>query len=176
MNEVDTEARPQTDALMFRESLFQSDRDFRKKKVTGFSLIELLITVSIILIIATLAVPKLYAALYTAKVSRAAGDLNALEKDILQYQVMKGSLPVTLADIGRAGLLDPWGHPYQYANVTGGTPTQRTDRFGVPVNDDFDLYSLGADGLSAPSFTSGISQDDVILANDGSYLGLASEF
>src|SRR5207249_8971225 len=45
-----------------------------KRSCLGFSLIELLFAITIILIIAALAVPKLYGALYVAKVSRAAGD------------------------------------------------------------------------------------------------------
>jgi general secretion pathway protein G len=159
-----------------RLTTFYCDSRKPKRPCPGFSLIELLIVVGIILVIAALAVPKLYSALYLAKVSRAGADMNALEKDILQYQVVKGALPATLADIGRSTLLDPWGHPYQYANLLAAGAVPRTDRFGIPVNDDFDLYSMGADGLSATSLTAAVSQDDVIFAADGSYIGLASDY
>ncbi len=159
-------------------AVFFCDSLKRKKASRGFSLIELLIVMTIILIIVTIAVPSLTSSLYLAKVSRTAGELNALEKDIFQYQIQRGALPNTLADIGRDTLLDPWKHPYQYLNLSaaGAAGSERTDRFGVPLNIVFDLYSLGPDGTSTPSLTAANSQDDVVLASDGGYLGLASDF
>ena len=61
----------------------------------------------------------------------------------------------------------------------GGTPAialARKDRFLVPINSDYDLYSLGADGESKPQLNNAVSQDDVIRARDGSYVGLAENF
>jgi general secretion pathway protein G len=52
----------------------------------------------------------------------------------------------------------------------------RTDMFGVPINTYFDLYSMGADGQTTLSLSSTQSQDDVIWANDGTYLGLGSNY
>jgi general secretion pathway protein G len=46
----------------------------------------------------------------------------------------------------------------------------------VPINSDFDLYSLGKDGKSAGPLTALASRDDVILANDGRFVGLASDY
>jgi general secretion pathway protein G len=46
----------------------------------------------------------------------------------------------------------------------------------VPINSDYDLYSMGKDGESVPPLTARASRDDVIRANDGAYIGLASEF
>ena len=46
----------------------------------------------------------------------------------------------------------------------------------VPINTDFDLYSKGPDGKSATALTAKISQDDIIRANDGQYIGRASEY
>jgi general secretion pathway protein G len=40
----------------------------------------------------------------------------------------------------------------------------------------FDLYSKGADGNSVPPLTASASQDDVIMANDGGYYGLAKKY
>ncbi len=58
----------------------------------------------------------------------------------------------------------------------GGIGGARKDRFLVPINSDFDLYSMGKDGQSVGPLTAQKSHDDVIRANDGSYYGLASNF
>jgi len=52
----------------------------------------------------------------------------------------------------------------------------RKDRFLVPINSDFDLYSMGKDGQSVGPLTAQKSHDDVIRANDGGFYGLASNF
>ncbi len=52
----------------------------------------------------------------------------------------------------------------------------RKDRFLVPLNSDFDLYSKGPDRKSVPPLTAEASRDDIIRANDGGYIGLASEY
>jgi len=52
----------------------------------------------------------------------------------------------------------------------------RRDHFLVPVNTDFDLYSLGKDGRSQSPFTAAASQDDIVRANNGLYVGLVSEY
>jgi general secretion pathway protein G len=52
----------------------------------------------------------------------------------------------------------------------------RRDHFLVPVNTDFDLYSLGEDGKSQSPFTAADSQDDIVRANNGGYVGLVSDY
>jgi general secretion pathway protein G len=144
----------------------------------GFTLVELLLVMSIITTIAAMAVPSLMSAINEAKIARAVGDVSALETEIAEYDVLNGKLPDTLADIGRANLLDPWGNPYQYLNhsTKKGNGQSRKDRFLVPLNSDYDLYSMGADGKSSSPITAKNSQDDIIRAADGGYIGLASEF
>lgn len=56
----------------------------------------------------------------------------------------------------------------------GGQP--RKDRFLVPINSDYDLYSKGRDGESVAPLTAKKSHDDVIRANDGTFVGLAVNF
>jgi len=58
----------------------------------------------------------------------------------------------------------------------GGIGGARKDRFLVPINSDFDLYSMGVDGESVGPLTAIKSHDDIIRANDGGYYGLASNF
>ncbi len=59
----------------------------------------------------------------------------------------------------------------------GGPPAHaRKDRFLVPINTDFDLYSMGKDGESVPPLTAAKSRDDVVRAANGAFVGLASKF
>ncbi len=46
----------------------------------------------------------------------------------------------------------------------------------VPVNTDYDLYSMGKDGKSTSPFTAKASQDDIVRANNGGFLGLVSDY
>jgi general secretion pathway protein G len=144
----------------------------------GFTLIELLITIAIILTVCAIAVPNLLAALDLAKMAKAVGDVRAIGDDIQAYDLGNGQYPATLADINRDTFPDPWGHPYQYLNFadTKGKGAMRKDRFLVPINSYFDLYSMGKDGLSVPPLPPKVSQDDIIWANDGDYIGLASRY
>lgn len=144
----------------------------------GFSLLELLIVVAMVTTICAIAIPSLMSAVNQAKIARAVADIETIEADVSVYQAMNGQLPDSLAQAGDGNLMDPWGHPYQYLNHTGmkGNGQARKDRFLVPLNDDYDLYSMGADGKSVGPITAGPSQDDIIRAASGSYVGLASQF
>jgi general secretion pathway protein G len=52
----------------------------------------------------------------------------------------------------------------------------RKDRNLVPINSEFDLYSKGKDGDSRPPLPAKPSRDDVLIARDGAYVGLAKDF
>ncbi len=78
-------------------------------------------------------------------------------------------------------VLDPWGNPYQYLNIEdfsgkGKKGKFREDRFKVPINSDFDLYSMGKDGKSKKSLTSKGGRDDIVRANNGGYIGPAWKY
>src|SRR5215472_3228435 len=149
------------------------------RKVNGFTVVELLITMAVILTLAALAVPNLMSALGQAKNAKAIGDINTIEDDIAEYQAPHNyALPDDLSQIGFANYPDPWGNPYQYLNhsTMKGNGQARKDRFLVPLNSDYDLYSMGPDGKSSPPITAHPSQDDIIRASDGSYIGLAADF
>ena len=127
-------------------------------------------------VLAAIAIPNYSRLRERAYVARAIGDIKALSQNIGDYQIQNGSLPAALSDVG-SSIVDPWGHPYQYLPITGkGMGGFRKDRFLVPINTDYDLYSMGADGASVGPLTAAPSRDDIVRANDGGFVGLASEF
>ena len=58
----------------------------------------------------------------------------------------------------------------------GGIGGARKDRFLVPINSDFDIYSMGRDGQTVAPLTAKKSHDDIIRASDGGFYGLAAYF
>ncbi len=159
------------------ETKDRSDRASGPRR-RGFTLVEMAIVVVILGVLAALAVPNFSRMRERAMVARAIGDLRAIGLDLTDYRLDHGNaLPASLAEVGRAGLLDPWGNPYRYLVVSGANRgALRKDRFLVPINSDFDLYSMGPDGQSTPPLTAAASRDDIIRANDGGYVGVAEGY
>ena len=144
----------------------------------GFTLVELIITCAIIVTLTAIAIPSIAAAIDNAKIGKAVGDLHSIATSIIGYDAVQGQFPNALSDVGFGNFNDPWGNPYQYLNFAdvNGKGKMRKDRFLVPINSSFDLYSMGQDGQSVPPLTAKPSQDDIVWASDGAYIGLASEY
>jgi general secretion pathway protein G len=141
----------------------------------GFTIIELLLVVVIMGLLAALAIPNLQRVTERARNARAIGDIRAFGHEITEYHLENDVYPSSLADIGRGGAEDPWGNPYEYLVITG-PGGARKDKFLVPLNSDFDLYSMGADGASSGPIGAATSRDDIIRANDGGFVGVAETF
>lgn len=60
--------------------------------------------------------------------------------------------------------------------TTTGNGKVRKDHNLVPLNTDYDLYSMGEDGASVSPLTAKASRDDIVRANNGRYVGLASDY
>lgn len=145
----------------------------------GFTLIEILLVCMIMATIAGIAIPAYAEAVNSARIAKAISDVRAHGHSIQFHYILTGALPATLAEAGVTVLNDPWGRPYQYLPFPAGNPKiagSRKDHNLVPINSDFDLYSMGRDGASVPPLTAAPSRDDIVRANDGSFIGLASTF
>lgn len=147
--------------------------------LSGFTLIELLIVIGIVGILGTIASNSYSAYIDRAKIAQAKSDIRSIEVAISQYQADNLSkFPTALADVGKGSLLDPWGTPYQYLNLTTAAKKNaaRKDKNLHPLNSDYDLYSKGKDKDSKIPLTAKSSRDDVIRANDGRFIGLADDY
>jgi general secretion pathway protein G len=144
----------------------------------GFTLIELMLVVGLIAVLATLAWPKYNDYRDRIRVNQAKLDIVMMATRITLYWQDAHEYPSSLAAVGLGEMLDPWGRPYQYLNLQSGhgLGQARKDHSLVPINTDFDLYSMGPDGRSAPPLTSQLSRDDIVRANNGQFVGPASSY
>jgi len=146
----------------------------------GFTLIEVFIVIAIIGTLSAIAAPNYIKYRYEALITVAVTDVRMIEKQISLFVFdNNGQLPDSLSELTNIGTVnDPWGNPYQYLRIAGGTANQgqiRKNMSDNPVNTDYDLYSMGKDGQSLTQFKSKFSRDDVVRAYNGSYVGLVSE-
>jgi general secretion pathway protein G len=156
-----------------------SDNLDRKKRIHGFTLIEIMIVVAIIGTLSAIALPNYLKYREKGKIVLALTDIRIIEKTISIYEIDNNGLPDSLNDLSISNTIDPWRNPYQYLRIDGGNAPQgqlRKDHFMVPVNTDYDLYSMGKDGKSTSPFTAKASQDDVVRANNGGFVGLVSDY
>jgi general secretion pathway protein G len=119
------------------------------QKRTGFTLMEIIVVVAIILVLAGAAVMIVPRFLDDARINRAQVDVKTLEKAVQAYNIKNPTQPLqsldvlaqlqqdgTAAYISPESLIDPWGQPY----VLDGTPHPTTR---VPL-----IYSNGAPGTN----------------------------
>jgi general secretion pathway protein G len=124
-----------------------NDRRNRLRQIRkGFTLLEVIIAVTIVALLATILVPNVTRWLGVAKARKAKADVNSLAQQVRLYMteaglsrlgddfeletLCQGDNPIIQ---NRNNLKDPWGHDY----VVVIPPT---------VNRDFDVVSFGADG------------------------------
>jgi len=140
-------------------------------------MIELLIAVAVLGVSAAIAIP-IYNE-YKVKLDNAIAitDIVNIQVAVESYFQAKDTYPNSLTDVNMDLLLDPWGNAYQYLNLAGAPiGLMRKDQALVPINSDYDLYSKGADGASIPPLTAIQSRDDIVRGNNGSFIGLGSEY
>jgi general secretion pathway protein G len=220
---------------------------------TGYSIIELMMAVTMVGLLSSFAIPKYQGFVEKAKIARCIAEIHYIERSIQVYYASAEQYPQSLAKVGAADLVDPWGNPYQFLLIAGtkwadnrshdtyyagsgplrsesmmvasgeqrfwpgswfvgeawaapgggggasggggggnagggggndggggggggGSVKPRKDRFLVPINSDYDLYSMGPDGQSNEPLTVPVSRDDIIRASNGAYVGIAENF
>jgi general secretion pathway protein G len=151
----------------------------RARKSQGWTLLELLAAMTVSGILATVAYGSYSGVLERTKVNQAIVDIAKIHGAIEKYRLNNNKLPVGLATVGM-DLKDPWGRAYAYLDFStlpaGNKAPVRKDRNLVPLNSKYDLYSRGKDGNSLPPLTAPPSHDDIILANDGAFMGSAADY
>lgn len=145
-----------------------------------------MIVTVLIMTISGIALPLYAQAVDAARITRAIGDIRAMANEIMAFQILNGDVPDTLDEVGYGLHRDPYGNPYQFLKFgsgPGGVPggggfmgDARKDKFLVPINSRYDLYSMGKDGESVAPLTAPQSRDDIVMANDGGFVGLAENY
>ncbi len=125
-----------------------SPRSPRRTRRGAFTLVEMLLVITIIGILAALVVPKMMGRSEQAREAAARADLAAIKTALDTYEIDNGSYPKSLQDLIEAPRnarawkgpyvdrlpQDPWGNPYVYSQ-----PARRSKA-------GYDLSSVGPDG------------------------------
>lgn len=126
----------------------------RKRDINGFTLIELLLVVMIIGALVAMVMPRLTGRSEQARVAAAKADIQANIATALKlYELDNGSFPST--EEGLAALLSSsssavnWNGPYLEKRPID--PWKREYQYKSPGDHrvDYDLYSLGKDGVES---------------------------
>jgi general secretion pathway protein G len=147
-------------------------------RAAGFTIIEIVLVVAVLAVVAALALPAYASHRERVRIAQAVIDIKGIESALYAYRNDNRDLPDDLAAVGYQARLDPWGQAYQYTNLTTarGNGAARKNRNLSPINSDFDLWSMGVDGQSRGPLTARQSRDDIVRANDGRFVGLASDY
>lgn len=169
--------RAQLRVLAERERV-QVIRERRLGASRGFTLLELTFAVAMCAVLGAIAVGGYTTYVSRVRVSRAVADIGDIQLAVDRFQLNRAQFPDSLGDLGFGARLDPWGAPYEYLNFATvmGVGQMRKDRNLVPINTDYDLYSMGPDGGSVAPLTAPVSQDDIVRANDGNFIGVAEDY
>jgi len=152
-----------------------------RSRRAGLTLVELMLVLAVIGILLGLAYPSYRGYRERVQSADAATDIGLLAVQLKSFRIEFRRYPQEISQAIESRIDDdPWGSPYQYLNVQDGHPSTkgkaRKDKNLVPINSDFDLYSMGSDGQSKPPLTADQSHDDIIRAGDGRYIGIARDY
>lgn len=142
-----------------------------------FTLVEILLVIAVLTILLVIAMKSLVDGVKRTKNLRASIELKQIQQVINLYQEDYKILPPDLATVELGNMKDPWGTLYQYQNydlISKGA--RRKDRNLNPLNSSYDLWSNGRDLKTNKQLNAFYARDDIIRANDGEFIGLASNY
>lgn len=122
---------------------------------SGFTLMEIMLVVTIIALLAGLAIYKLGGTVVTAEIAAARTDLRALQTALISYRSVAGSFPSTAQGL-KALVSKPEDEPKpiawraQFPDGLNKDPWKRDYVYkypGAKGGHGFEIYSLGEDGL-----------------------------
>lgn len=143
----------------------------------GFTIAEMVFALLVAGLILAIGFPAVERYVERTRILESIVKLGDMSKKIKAYELANGTLPDTLAVVGLDTERDPWGYEYEYfTRDSKGNGKPRKDKKLKPLNSDFDLYSVGRDGVSQPSLGHADSRDDIVRARDGGFIGTAEEF
>ena len=149
-------------------------------RTKGFGLTELMLTLMIVSLLVSVAIPAYGGFILRAKVARAIGDIGSIAVDIETFRLRnRDRVPANLAELQTTVSNDPWGRAYVFLNIIDGNPNigaVRKDGKLNPLNSDYDLYSKGQDGNSKGPLNAKASRDDIIRASNGAFIGLGEDY
>ena len=163
-------------------------------KDRGFTLLEILFSTMIIGVLSAIAIPIYKGHIDKMNINNAIADINFIQICIERHYTETFRYPPTMTDIATClpnNGIDPWGKAYVYLNLIDeekvkgkdkpkgedkGDDKKRRDHKENPIITLYDLYSKGKDGLSKSQLDNKESVDDVVLAHDGAFIGLTSNF
>ena len=152
----------------------------RTQRSRAYTLTEVAVVLLIAGLLISMVPPAYFHIADTLKSEDVVEQLADLSDKITDYYKAHGAWPDSLEDVVSPMPLDPWGNPYQYLRIDGGTihgkGKLRKDKNLVPINSDFDLYSMGPDGQSVPPLTANASQDDIVRGRNGQFFGAATDY
>ena len=151
----------------------------KRQKSKAFTVIEIAIGLMIVSLLYMTISPAIISSMNNAKVTNSSSEIEEMQVTIDDFYKKNGRFPDTLDEVFTEVPIDAWGNPYQYTNImnaTGGSGSFRKDKNLVPINSDYDLYSMGPDGKSASPLTAAISHDDIVRGRNGLFLGLAVDY
>ena len=154
------------------------DRSRSPSAGRGFTIVEMVVALAMLGVMLSIALPAYQNYRERARIDQAKRDIIMMAPLISNYFLDAHDYPNSLSDVGLGNMRDPWGNPYGYLNLNDrrARGQARKDHALVPINTDFDLYSMGPDGRSAPPLTAKHSRDDIVRANNGAFVGPASEY
>jgi len=159
----------------------------------GFTIIEIAIVLLILAILTTLAVTAYTRYIDQTRVKQAIANIRVLEQAIKAFELENTRLPNSLDELApipfldeqgktikqSPPFLDPYGNAFRYlnfANESSGWPNCRRDGADKPLSLDYDLYSMGADGVTAKKLNNPKSLDDILRARSGAFVDLAAKY